>query len=359
MILAAPNRCEWVETEHALAAGGLVRVALIPRLHPRELAHIAADCEPFAVIVEDRWVASRAWTGCRRDTGTVIVIGSAAGLPGHVVEFGQLIDSDRAARAAGPGSRRPRRGLVHVGLDRAAQGRPLHPPHLRRLDPQHPPRDAAAGRRRRPAHGADQPLERRHRARAQRGRRRQPAAPRLRGRGGARTRSPRHGVTVLPLVPTQINWLVDHVDPRRAAHERMGSVRLVPYAGSAIAPDRLARPSSASPTPWPSSTAAPRRRRRSPTSRPRTTPWPGPPTATRLASAGRTHPAHRGPDRRTPRASAGSARSPPRRAGHRRLLAPAGGDAPRSATPTAGFAPATSAISTARTSSSSSTARRR
>ena len=93
VILAAPNRCEWVEAEHALAFGGLVRVALIPRLHPRELAHIAADCEPFAVIAEREWIESAGLDWLPESTRKVIVIGSAAGLPGDVAELGELIDA--------------------------------------------------------------------------------------------------------------------------------------------------------------------------------------------------------------------------------------------------------------------------
>lgn len=47
----------------------------------------------------------------------------------------------------------------------------------------------------------------------------------------------RYGVTVLPVVPTQLNMLTDYL---REAPRDCSGIRILPYAGSAIAPDRLA-----------------------------------------------------------------------------------------------------------------------
>jgi acyl-CoA synthetase (AMP-forming)/AMP-acid ligase II len=48
-------------------------------------------------------------------------------------------------------------------------------------------------------------------------------------------------VTVLPLVPTQINMVVDELATRDRISGPLGGLRLVPYAGSAIAPAQAAR----------------------------------------------------------------------------------------------------------------------
>ncbi|NMI01772.1 class I adenylate-forming enzyme family protein [Pseudonocardia acidicola] len=46
------NRPECFLVDHALAAGGFVRVAVSHRLHAGEVAHIARDCEPAAIVVD-------------------------------------------------------------------------------------------------------------------------------------------------------------------------------------------------------------------------------------------------------------------------------------------------------------------
>jgi acyl-CoA synthetase (AMP-forming)/AMP-acid ligase II len=48
-------------------------------------------------------------------------------------------------------------------------------------------------------------------------------------------------VTVLPLVPTMITMLVEELGRRGEPGGRVGAVRMLPYAGSAIQPDRAAR----------------------------------------------------------------------------------------------------------------------
>src|SRR5215831_6327428 len=45
-IVLLQNRPECFVIDHALAAGGFVRVALSYRLHAREIAQIAVDCDP-------------------------------------------------------------------------------------------------------------------------------------------------------------------------------------------------------------------------------------------------------------------------------------------------------------------------
>jgi acyl-CoA synthetase (AMP-forming)/AMP-acid ligase II len=57
LMLIAGNRSEWVVADHACYAGSFARVAALPRLHPRELAQIAQDAEPSAVIADGAWLA--------------------------------------------------------------------------------------------------------------------------------------------------------------------------------------------------------------------------------------------------------------------------------------------------------------
>ncbi|MCG3753948.1 class I adenylate-forming enzyme family protein [Amycolatopsis sp. Poz14] len=52
VLVLMQNRPESLIVDHALAAGGLVRVALSYRLHAREVAGVAADCAPVAVVVD-------------------------------------------------------------------------------------------------------------------------------------------------------------------------------------------------------------------------------------------------------------------------------------------------------------------
>src|ERR1700689_322768 len=52
LMVIGGNRCEWIETDHACYAGSFARVAALPRLHPRELAQMAVDAQPTAVVAE-------------------------------------------------------------------------------------------------------------------------------------------------------------------------------------------------------------------------------------------------------------------------------------------------------------------
>lgn len=55
VVLLTANRAEFFDVEHAAFIGGFVRVALSPRLHPKEVAHIVRDSGARAVFVDESW----------------------------------------------------------------------------------------------------------------------------------------------------------------------------------------------------------------------------------------------------------------------------------------------------------------
>jgi long-chain acyl-CoA synthetase len=55
VVLLTSNRAEFFEVEHAAFLSGFVRLALSPRLHPKEVAHIVRDAGARAVFVDPEW----------------------------------------------------------------------------------------------------------------------------------------------------------------------------------------------------------------------------------------------------------------------------------------------------------------
>ncbi|MFC6936812.1 AMP-binding protein [Actinomadura yumaensis] len=75
VLIALDNRAETLPLEHGVWLGGFVRVAVGSRLHPREIAEIAADCAASVVVCERTAAGAlpaasapsrrgRSWTPC-------------------------------------------------------------------------------------------------------------------------------------------------------------------------------------------------------------------------------------------------------------------------------------------------------
>ena len=84
VVIVAKNRPEFVVVDHALMWGGLVRVPLSFRLHPMEVASVAADCAARVVFVEaDAVATTREALASVGAAATVIDITDIASLARH------------------------------------------------------------------------------------------------------------------------------------------------------------------------------------------------------------------------------------------------------------------------------------
>lgn len=240
VVLLTANRPEFFEVEHAALMGGFVRVALSPRLHPKEVAHIIRDAGASALFVEPEWESKlpEVLSNCP-EIAVAVGFGDSPAAPAQHLSYRELLaespDAEPVPYVVAPDD------LAALIYTSGTTGLPKGAAHshrgwmamLRNLLVEMPPIDQDDVL----LHVA--PLS--HFSGYI-------ASPCF-VRGAAHLVLPRfqpqetlralhdHPVTVLPMVPTMINMMT-------AAAVDLGgqittSLRAIIYGGSAIAPDRL------------------------------------------------------------------------------------------------------------------------
>ncbi|MEU4667667.1 AMP-binding protein [Amycolatopsis sp. NPDC023774] len=233
-VLLVANGLEFFESEHALFAGGLVRTALSTRLHVREVVHILNDCAASVVFADAAWAEQLA--GIRAELPHLRFVVTVAGGPGDTT-----LDELRAgepARPVKPDAGDPAAILYTSGTTGLPKGATLSHAawaamvrnELLELPPvadddlvlHVAPLSHLSGY----------------------------VAPAYFVRGATHLTCAKfdpavvldlvesHHVTILPMVPTMLNLLVLAAEQRPGGYS---SLHTVVYAGSPIAPDRLAR----------------------------------------------------------------------------------------------------------------------
>ncbi len=233
------NRPEFFLIDHALAAGGLIRVGLNYRLHSSEVRHVAEDCEPKAVFLDRERAEESAKVLSTLDPPPLLV-GLDRETPGVDLHYSELIaEAEIETVSVEPeqvawlpytsgttgepkGVMLSHRSLVACMRNLSIE---LSPIETNDLVLHVAPLSHMSGYVAMTyfARGAGQVV-----------------LPEFKAVDTLQAID-EHGATVLPLVPTMLNMLLPLLESEESGRWSMESLHTVLYAGSAIAPDRLAR----------------------------------------------------------------------------------------------------------------------
>jgi long-chain acyl-CoA synthetase len=240
VLVLGNNSVDWVVSDHALCSAGLVRVGILPRLHPREVGEIAADVEPFAVIVDDSWLQKFGTEWVPPATRHIVSMSRGSTSACTPLTVAGLIDSARDEPFDEPSPLEPAWIMYTSGSTGKPKGVIATHGALAAV--------VRAGQKELSVlDGSDvvvhtAPIS--HFSGIIAMMAYNTGATNLLCEGfevDAVIDLARERATVLPLVPTQIGMITEELERRKESGNPYGKLKLIPYAGSAIAPTTAER----------------------------------------------------------------------------------------------------------------------
>lgn len=242
VLLVLQNCSEYLQLEHALILAGFVRICAIPRLHASEVLQQSLDALPAIAFIDSHWLNEADPALLQQMPCPIVRVG---GMPETATaalrtteafeNFLKPTDASKSFADSQP------EDLVWFMYTSGSTGKPKGVMHTQKSISNMIIKALAAMVSARPEDVALHTAPLSHFSGV--------IAHVISAAGGANVVMDRfspellfdavstYGITVLPVVPTQLNMLTDYL---RSTPRDTSGVRIVPYAGSAIAPDRLA-----------------------------------------------------------------------------------------------------------------------